>query len=128
MLTLRPNNNAIGLVDPTVTTLVPFYWVIDYNDATPLATVGAATEYDNCMTVSPGESAERTIRPMYSLLAKSSAGSDYIMGSGEWLTTASDDILHYGCKFFIPAGSGVQTFLQTWTLEIAYYITFRQVS
>jgi len=127
-MTIRPNNNAIGLVDPTVTLSVPLYWVIDYTDSVPLPSAATATEYDNCMVVSPGESAERTFRPMYSLVAKSSAGTDYISRTGDWLDTSSDDILHYGCKFYIPAGAAVQTFLQTWTVEIAYFLTFRQVS
>lgn len=127
-LTIRPNNNALGLADPTTVSLVPLYWVIDYNDATPLASGGQATEYDNCMILSPGESAERTFCPMYNLIAKSGAGTDYISRRGDWLDSSSDDILHYGCKFYIPAGTAVQTFLQTWTVEIEYYFTFRQVS
>lgn len=127
-MTIRPNNNAIGMVDPSSTYLVPLYWVIDYNDATALATANQALEYDNCMIVTPGESGERTFRPMYSLPAKSAAGTDYISRSGDWLACSSDDILHYGCKFYIPAGSGAQTFLQTWTVEVEYFLTFRQVS
>ena len=127
-VTVRPNNNAIALADPTVTALVPLYWVIDYNDAAPLASAAQALEYDNCMVLSPGESAERTFRPMYKLVAASGAGTDYISRTGDWLDTSSDDILHYGCKFYIPAGNAVQTFLQTWSVEIAYYFTLRQVS
>lgn len=127
-LSLRPNNTAIGLENPSINQLVPIYWVIDYNDSTALPNAGAATEYDNCMVLSPGESGERTFCPMYKLTAQSSAGTDYICTRGDWLNTASDDILHYGCKFFIPAGFAGQTFLQTWQLEIEYFFTFRQLS
>lgn len=127
-LSIRPNNTAIGLENPAINQLVPFYWVIDYNDSTPLGSAGAATEYDNCMVLSPGESGERTFCPMYKLNAQSAAGTDYICRKGDWLNTASDDIFHYGCKFFIPAGFAGQTFLQTWQLEIEYFFTFRQLS
>lgn len=127
-MTVRPNNNALGLVDPTVTNLVPLYWTIDYNDGVALTSASAATEYDNCMVLSPGESATRTFRPMYNLVAKSAAGTDYISRSGDWLDTSSEDIIHYGCKFYIPAGAAVQTFLQTWTVVSEYFITLRQVS
>lgn len=127
-VTIRPNNNAIGLADPTVTSLVPLYWVIDYNDSTALASVNTALEFDNCMVISPGESAERTFKPMYRLVAGSAAGTDYVSRVGDWLNTSSDDIQHYGCKFYIPAGGSVQTFLQTWSVEIAVFFTFRQVS
>jgi hypothetical protein len=127
-LTLRANNNAAQVTDPTVSKLVPIYWVIDYNDATPLTSAGQATEYDNCMVLSPGESGERTFCPMYNLVAQSNSGTDYIARRGDWLDTSSDDILHYGCKFWIPAGNGLQPLLQTWTVEIEYFFTFRQIS
>jgi hypothetical protein len=127
-LTARPNNNAIGLVAPATTTLVPLYWVIDYNDSSPLTGSAQALEYDNCMVLSPGESGERAFRPMYNMVAQSSAGTDYLSRSGDWLATGYDDILHYGCKFHIPAGAVGQTTLQTWTIGIEYFLTFRQVS
>ncbi len=127
-LTVRPNNTAIALADPTVTSLVPIYWVIDYNDSAPLGSAAAATEYDNCMVLSPGESGERTFCPMYKMVTASAAGTDYVSKRGDWLASSSDDIFHYGCKFYIPAGAAVQTFLQTWTVEIEYFFTFRQVS
>jgi len=126
--TVRPNNTALALADPTVTALLPLYWVIDYNDATVLGTVNTALEYDNCMVLSPGESATRTILPKYSMVTRSSAGVDYVTRSGDWLNTTSDDIIHYGFKFIVPAATAAQTFLQTWTVELEYYLTFRQVS
>lgn len=126
-MTISSNNTAIGMVDPTTTALVPLYWVLDYNSAGVLASAAIATEYDNCMIVKPGERVERTFRPMYGLTALSSAGSDYVFRQGDWLTTTSDDILHYGTKFWIPAGTALQTFLQTWTVEIEYFFTFRQI-
>lgn len=125
---VRPNNNAIGMADPTVTALVPLYWVIDYNDSVALASAAAALEYDNCMVLSPGESGSRIFCPMYNLIAKSGAGTDYISRRGDWLDTSSEDILHYGCKFYIPNGTALQTFLQTWTVEVEYHFTFRQIS
>ncbi len=126
--TVRANNTAIQLVDPTVTALVPLYWVIDYNDAVPLASTTNALEYDNCLILTPGEHATRTFCPKYSLLARSSAGNDYINRTGDWLATVSDDILHYGFKFYIPQTNALQAQLQTWTLELEYYLTFTQVS
>jgi len=127
-VTVRPNNTAIALHDPTVTSLLPLYWVIDYNDSAVLATATAATEYDNCMILSPSESGARTFQPKYLLNAKSSAGTDYVSDVGAWLPTVSDDVLHYGCKFHVPAASAAQTFLQTWTVEVEYYFTFRNVA
>jgi hypothetical protein len=126
--TVRPNNNALDLRNPSTDSLVPLYWVIDYNDATVLAATSSALEYDNCMVLSPGESATRTICPKYALTARSVAGTDTVADSGAWLASASDDILHYGFKFFIPQASVGQTLLQTWLVEVEYFLTFRQVS
>jgi len=125
--TIRPNNTAIGLADPTVTNLVPLYWVLDYNDGASLSSAAAATEYDNCMVLSPAESATRTFIPRYQVVAKSVGGTNFLSDYGQWIDTSSSDIIHYGMKFFIPPGAATQTFLQTWTLELEYFITFRQV-
>ncbi len=126
-VTVRPENTAIQLVDPSTTTLNPLYWVIDYNDATSLTGESNAQEYDNCMILSPGESAERTFQPRYSMVAKSVSGTDYINRAGDWLNVSSDDIIHYGCKFLTPQAHSGQTLLQTWLVQIEYFITFRQV-
>ncbi len=127
-VTVRPNNNAIGMADPTTTALVPMYWVIDYNNASALTTAAGALEYDNCMVLSPGEAGERLFKPHYNLVVQSASGTDYVNTSGDWLNTSSDDIIHYGCKFWIPQAVATQTFLQSWTVEVQYYLTFRQVS
>jgi hypothetical protein len=126
-LTVRPNNNAVQVLDPTATKLVPLYWVIDYNDTAALSGAAAALEYDNCLVLNPGESATRTFQPRYSMVVRSASGTDYINRAGDWINSSSDDVLHYGAKIFIPQVNALQTVLQTWTVQIEYYLTFRQV-
>jgi hypothetical protein len=126
-MTIRPQNNAIGMLDPTTTKLVPLYWVLDYNDATNLGTAAIAATYENCVVLSPGESGARTFQPRMLGAVKSNAGTDYMSVGPQWLTVASDDVPHYGAKVFIPQVNGSQTFLQTWQVSIEYWMTFRNV-
>jgi len=125
--TIRPQNIAVGLVDPTVTKLVEFYWVLDYNDNTPLANAATAREYDNCVILYPGETATRTFQPKMSATVRSAAGTDYMSVAPQWLNTSSDDILHYGMKYLVPQVNVGQTVLQTWQLDMEYYIEFSKV-
>jgi hypothetical protein len=126
-VTVRPNNNAVQVVDPSVTKLVPLYWVIDYNDTTALTSAAVALEYDNCMVLNPGESATRTFQPRYSMVVRSASGTDYVNHVGDWINSSSDDVLHFGSKIFIPQVNAAQAVLQTWTVQLEYYLTFRQV-
>lgn len=125
--TIRPQNIAVGLVDPTVTKLVEFYWVLDYNDNSPLATAAVAREYDNCVILYPGETANRTFQPKMSATVRSAGGTDYMSVNPQWLNTSSDDILHYGMKYLVPQVNAGQAVVQTWQLDIEYYIEFSKV-
>jgi hypothetical protein len=126
-MTIRPNNNAIGIADPTLVRLCPLYWVIDYNDGVALGSTGTATTYENCAVLSPGESGSRTFQPKMLATVKSAAGTDYMSVAPQWLPCTSDDVLHYGAKVFVPQALAAQTLLQTWQVTFEYWITFRNV-
>lgn len=126
-MSVKPQNNAISVVDPTVTKLANMYWVIDYNDAVPPSTASDLTVYDNCMILSPGESGQRTFQPRPKVLVNSAAGTDYMSVDPGWMPTTSDDVLHYGAKMLAPVVNGSQAVLQTWTVTLEYYIAFKKV-
>lgn len=125
---IRPQNNAIGVVDPTVTKLVELYHVIDYNDATPLSGAAVAREFDNCVILFPGETLSRTLEPKMSAVVRSAAGTDYMSVAPQWLNTGSDDVLHYGTKYWVPQVNAVQTVVQTWQIDVEYWIEFQKVT
>lgn len=127
-LTIHADNNAIGLVTNSTTTLSPLYIVIDYDNNTTPSTVNTLREYDNCMVVAPGESAQRTFKPHAALAAYAGAFTSYANVESEWLDCASPSVLHFGYKYAVPAGTTGQTQLQSWIVERTYWVTFRRVA
>jgi len=55
-----------------------------------------------------------------------SAFSGYANESNVWLDAASNAIQHYGVKIFIPGVTAAQTQLQSWDVEVEYWIEFRK--
>lgn len=126
-MSVKPQNLATQVVDPTVTKLVNLYWTIDYNDAVPPTVPSDMTTYENCMVLGPGESGQRTFRPKPKVVVNSAAGTDYMTVEPQWFPCTSDDVLHYGAKLLAPVVNGGQTVLQTWTVTFEFYIAFKNV-
>jgi hypothetical protein len=125
--TVAPQNNAIGLVTNSTTTLVPLYCVIDYDDSSNLTSAGQAQSYSNCVVVNPGESVERTFKPRMAIGAfGGSTFTSYANVADLWIDAASTNVLHYGVKLFIPGTAAAQTLLQSWDITIEYFLQFRK--
>jgi len=124
---IRPQNNALGIVDPTTTKLVELYNVIDYNDGVTPTSAAYVREYDNCVVLMPGETCERTFQPRMSAPVRSAAGTDYMSVVPQWLNTGSDDVLHYGIKYHVPQVAAAQTLIQTWQIDVEYWVEFANV-
>jgi len=124
---ITPQNNAIGLVTNSTTSLVDFYSVIDYDNPTALSSSSAARDYENCMVQAPGESAMRTFQPRMALAAYAGAFTSYANTQPLWIDCASPSVQHYGLKYFIPQATAAQTQLQSWELNAEYFIQFRSV-
>lgn len=124
--TLWPQNNAIGLVTNSTTSLVPVYLVIDYDDSTNLGSIAAAESYSNCVVVHPGQSFERVFKPRMALAAYSGAFTSYANVADTWIDAASTSVQHYGIKYAIPGITTGQTQYQSWDVHIEYFIRFRR--
>jgi hypothetical protein len=120
-----PQNNAIGLVTNSTTSLVPLYSVIDYDDANALGSANAAVAYNNCVTLAPGESCERLFKPRMALAAYSGAFTSYSNTQPTWIDVVSPGVQHYGIKLFIPQATVAQTLLQSWEVVQEYWISLR---
>jgi hypothetical protein len=117
---ILPQNNAIGLVTNSTTSLVPLYCVIDYDDATGLTSAAQAQGYNNCITLSPGESLSRTFRPHMALAAYSGSFGSFANVEPMWIDAANTGVQHYGIKVFIPGATAAQTLLQSWQVVAEY--------
>jgi hypothetical protein len=124
--TITPDNNAIGLVTNSSTTLVPIYCVIDYDDDTALGSATAAAAYSNCVVIHPGESCERIFQPHMALAAYAGAFTSYANVAPTWIDAASSGVRHYGVKLYIPGATALQTLLQSWEITVEYFLEFRK--
>lgn len=118
---IAPRNNAIGVQ----TGLTDLYFVIDYDDASSLASQTAAETYSTVIKLAPGESSSRTFAPRIAVAAYNGAFTGFLNQGPQWIDCASNTVQHYGIKTFIP-GTGVigQTVFQTWDIQIEYFIKF----
>jgi hypothetical protein len=124
-MTCKPQNNAIGLVTNSTTTLVPLYCVIDYDNTSNLSTAAAAREYANCICLEPGESFVRTFQPRVADAIYSGSFSSFGNVSPPWIDCASPNVGHYGVKILVPGTTAAQTQLQSWDVTYEYYLSFK---
>jgi len=126
-MTCKPQNNAIGLVTNSTTSLVPLYCVIDYDNDSNLTTAAAAREYQNCIVLEPGESFTRTFQPRIAMSGYSGAFTSFANTEPMWIDCASPSVRHYGIKILVPGATAAQTQLQSWDVVYEYYISFKSV-
>lgn len=126
-MTIKPQNNAVGLVTNSTTTLVPLYVVIDYDNVSNLTTVASALAYQNCVVLEPGESVVRDFQPRIAMAAYSGAFTSFANVEPMWIDSASPSVQHYGVKFLIPGVAAAQTILQSWDITFEYYLSFKSL-
>lgn len=124
---LRAQQNAIGLTTNSTTTVTPIYCVIDYDDASSLGSANAAMAYSNCLVLSPGQSCSRTFKPRAAMAAYNGTFGGYASVASPWIDANSNTVQHYGVKLYIPGVTAGQTLLQSWEVEIEYFIQFKKV-
>lgn len=123
---IKPNQNAIQLLTNSTTTVTSIVCVIDYDDSSALGSYAAGCAYANAVIVPPGKSLSRTFRPHIAVAAYQGTFGGYANMSDVWLDSAYNTIQHYGVKLFIPGVTAAQTQLQTWDIEIEYYIELKK--
>lgn len=123
---VSPQNNAIGLVTNSTTSIVPMYIVIDYDDSSNLTSVAQAESYSNCLVLHPGESCERIFKPRVAVAAYTGTFTGFITAADQWIDAASTTVQHYGIKTIVPGVIAAQTLLQSWDISIEYFIQFRK--
>jgi len=88
-----------------------FYSVIDYDDSNPLASLGAALEYDSVMvsTIDNTSCVTRTFRPKFAVAAYSGVFTSFAQSSrNQWVDVASATVPFYGLKWIIEPDSAVK--------------------
>jgi hypothetical protein len=123
---IRAQQNAIGLTTNSTTTVTSIYCVIDYDDASGLANLPAAQTYSNLVVIPPGQSCSRTFKPRIAVGAYTGSFGGFANMADVWIDAASTNVQHYGVKLFIPGVTAAQTQLQSWDIEIEYFIELKK--
>jgi len=126
-MTITSQNNAVGMVVNSTTTLVPLYCVLDYDNTSNLGSAAAARQYANCVVLEPGKSCVRTFQPRVATAAYSGAFTSFANQAPPWIDSASPSVQHYGVKIFVPGVAAAQTSLQSWDVTYEYYVSFKSI-
>jgi len=85
--------------------------VIDYDDSTVLSSLGAAEEYDNCITTRGIDRHRRCFKPRIAMAAYGGSFTQFANNSGdEWIDVASTGVQYYGIKIACAQVSATLTF------------------
>jgi hypothetical protein len=99
--------------------------VIDFDDASALASQAAALSYQSCLIHMSTERHSRTCVPRYA--GSASSGSAVVTNASNltgWLDCAATSIPHYGFKFFCPTSG---TIVFSYEMFVSVDIEFRRV-
>lgn len=102
------------------------YTVIDLDDATTPASLGAMNERATLKTVNFDKQVTRAFPPKHAKALYSGTFASYGMADG-WIDCNSPTVQYYGIQYGIEAGAGGQTALQSWKITFVYYLSFRYV-
>lgn len=104
------------------------YVVADFDDATALASIAAAQQYDNCKEFNGVQGCHITIRPSISpAIWAGGAFSGYAIEGPQWLDCNSDTIPHYGLKFCVQGITATSTEFYQWNIQCYYHLSFQNV-
>lgn len=103
----------------------PLYLVIDYDNTTALPNVATALQYTSCAVVESYQSASRTFKPHVAVAAYSGAFTAYKNELADWIDCASNTVLHYGVKYYLPVCPA--TALPEWDVDVDVYLSFRNI-
>lgn len=128
-MTFRPRFNMATVTTITAAIFPNLYTVIDYDDNNALAALNDARQYQSLKQTRFDEDHVRFIRPRVAA-ALFNNGSPLFSGYGNeaapWIDSATPDVKHFGIKGLVEPGVSGQTALQSWSVELEYFLEFRQ--
>jgi hypothetical protein len=117
--------NTAGSVSPRL------YTVLDYDDAIPLASLGAVRDYESLVISPPNTGIVRTLIPAIPIGAQSANGSATVVPAVNrqlcWIDSADTNVPHYGLKYAVDSAPTGQTNLQTYSVDFTIFVKFKNV-
>jgi len=117
--------NVMNVASPN-NSVPALYAVLDFDDATALTSLAAATQYDNVQIVPYGEGLDITVWPSNTpALYASGAFSGYEVQKAQWVDCANTAVGHYGIKGLVTSLLALSTSNVVWDIYSKYYVSFR---
>lgn len=125
----RPRFNIANPGSVAANKLPRLFSVIDYDDANVPTLMNDLREYQSCKETNFGEDHVRLIKVRMAQAALNAAAglTSLTNERAKWIDLAYLTVTHYGIKVGIEGGVGGQTNLQSWSVDLIYYVEFRQV-
>jgi hypothetical protein len=120
---ITPNQNA--LAQQIFATNPNLHSVIDYDDGTALAGIGAADAYSSHIRSEPYEKQRRCFKPRIAYAAYSGAFTSHANQSAGWIDCGSPDVEHYGIKLICEPDGNASGPHATWDVEVKAHLSFR---
>lgn len=117
-----PTSNAVQVPTQASTAFVQLYCILDYDGIATPNTAALMRERDNCLILEPGESCERTFKP----LSQGGSSSNPLLQMDPWYPISKNPVYN-GLVVFIPQVTAAQTVLQSWNLEVEFFLSFRSL-
>lgn len=104
------------------------YLVTDYDDASPLASVADALQYENLriFNLATDKVIKRYIVPHMAVAAYSGAFTSYANKYPQWIDSNSPGVQHYGFKVIFDQAPNANTFM-TYNIFIKAYVKCKNV-
>jgi len=99
------------------------YSVIDYDNSTTLGTVGAATQYQNCLVSTGLQGHYRKWVPHVAVASYGGSFNQYANVKAPWIDCASTGVQHYAFKCIITTTDAAYV----WDSMVRYKLQFRNV-
>lgn len=125
----QPQGSLNNNTDPVSFSVPPFYTAIDYDDATPVASLNEILEYQTVKSTSSAKVHTRVFVPKLAAFAYKTSGTTigYSDKSHQYVDCASSDIEHYGLKTWLPRTGGAYPAIIKYVPIITMYVKFRGV-
>lgn len=124
----RPRFNYANPGDVTVNRLPRFYSVIDYDDNTAPTLINQLREYQTCKETRWDQDHVRMIAPRIAVGVLDNAAISSLKNTkADWIDLAYLTVNHFGIKIAIEGGVAGQANLQSWSVDLEYFLEFKQV-
>lgn len=125
----RPRFNQANPGSVLANRLPRLFSVIDYDDNNAPTLISQLREYQSVKETRFDQDHVRLLKPRMAAIVLDNANTNTALANeaAKWIDLAALTVSHFGVKIAIEGGVSGQTNLQSWSVDLHYYIEMRQV-